>query len=290
MRQYYIADKNIKKGPFTIEELKNIHPNNGMLIWYDGLTSWVKPDSIIELNEPKAPEISIHKNENSHPVKTIVIEKSDTSGLNTIIAFLLVIIVIMVIAGIYFFQNRTPSANNLTAKIDSSSYSNSKIESNSSSSNMSVDENLIATDTLSSNKNSPETNLILDSIKRTYFLILNNYDNALSNKTFEAKNYFAPIIKVYYKMKDLTPLNIDEQIGNYYEEFLSTSIQYNFDSSYVIDNDNETFSFYAFAKFSCFRKSLGKTENCNLIQKIIFDSNQKIIELSDYKIYNLKFN
>lgn len=91
-------------------------------------------------------------------------------------------------------------------------------------------------------------------------------------------------------MKDLTPLNIDEQIGNYYEEFLSTSIQYNFDSSYVIDNDNETFSFYAFAKFSCFRKSLGKTENCNLIQKIIFDSNQKIIELSDYKIYNLKFN
>lgn len=289
MRYYYIAEKNIKKGPFTIEELKNIHPNNGMLIWYDGLASWVKPNSISELAEPKKTEVLIPKKENSQPIKTIVLEKSDTSGLNTIIALLLVIIVIMVIAGVYFFQNRTPSANNLTAKTDSTS--NSKVDSNIfSSNNMSVDENLIAKDTLLSNKNITETNLILDSLKKAYLLILNNYDIALANKTFDANNYFASSVKVYYKMKNLTPLNIDEQIGNYYEEFLSTSIQYNPDSSYVNDNGDQTFTLFAYGKFSCFRKSLGKTENCSLIQKIIFDSDRKIVELSDYKIYNLKFN
>ena len=289
MRYYFIADKNIKIGPFTIEELINIRPNNGMLIWYDGITSWVRPDTIRELDETKKIDIPIPEKENSQRVKTIVIEKSDTSGLNTIIALLLVIIVIMVIAGIYFFQNQTPGANNLTAKIDSSS--NHKVDSIiSSSNNMTVDENIIATDTLTSNKNTTETNLMLDSLKKAYLLILNNYDISLANKTFDAKNYFASSVKVYYKMKNLTPLNIDEQMGNYYEEFLNTSIQYNPDSSYVNDNEDQTFSLFAYGKFSCFRKSLGKTENCNLIQKIVFDSNQKIVELSDYKIYNLKFN
>lgn len=49
MRQYHILINYIQKGPFTIDELKNIELNKSTLIWYKELEDWTELQNIEEL-------------------------------------------------------------------------------------------------------------------------------------------------------------------------------------------------------------------------------------------------
>src|ERR1019366_10462014 len=51
MRQYYIYDGQMKKGPFDLEQLKSQSLNKETPVWYEGLKDWSMAGNIDELKE-----------------------------------------------------------------------------------------------------------------------------------------------------------------------------------------------------------------------------------------------
>lgn len=51
MRQYYIYDGQMKKGPFDLEQLKLQSLNRETPVWYEGLQDWLMAGNIEELKE-----------------------------------------------------------------------------------------------------------------------------------------------------------------------------------------------------------------------------------------------
>ena len=51
MRQYYIHDGEVKKGPFDFEQLKQLPLNNETPIWYEGLPDWTRAANLNELQQ-----------------------------------------------------------------------------------------------------------------------------------------------------------------------------------------------------------------------------------------------
>jgi len=51
MRQYYIHDGQMEKGPFDFEELKSQSLRKETPVWYEGLKSWAKAENLDELKE-----------------------------------------------------------------------------------------------------------------------------------------------------------------------------------------------------------------------------------------------
>lgn len=51
MRQYYIYDGQMKKGPFGLEQLKLQSLNKETPVWYEGLKDWSMAENIDELKE-----------------------------------------------------------------------------------------------------------------------------------------------------------------------------------------------------------------------------------------------
>jgi hypothetical protein len=59
MRKYYYSESGERKGPDTIEELKLIEGfSAGTLVWYEGLSDWVRADELSELSGVFAPAVS----------------------------------------------------------------------------------------------------------------------------------------------------------------------------------------------------------------------------------------
>lgn len=72
MRKYFIYDGQMKKGPFTLDELKTQSLKRESPIWYEDLQKWINAGDVEELNEffipkkiptplPKSVEISLKK-------------------------------------------------------------------------------------------------------------------------------------------------------------------------------------------------------------------------------------
>lgn len=51
MRQYYIFDGQVKRGPFDLEQLKLKVLSKETPVWYEGLTDWIMAGNIDELKE-----------------------------------------------------------------------------------------------------------------------------------------------------------------------------------------------------------------------------------------------
>ena len=58
MRQYYIYDGQMKKGPYDLEQLKLQSLNKETPVWYDGLKDWTMAGNIDELKEFFIPKIT----------------------------------------------------------------------------------------------------------------------------------------------------------------------------------------------------------------------------------------
>jgi hypothetical protein len=66
MQEYFIVENNQQKGPFSIEELKEIEITDSTLVWKVGLESWTEAKNIEELNlilkpVPLPPPLPINK-------------------------------------------------------------------------------------------------------------------------------------------------------------------------------------------------------------------------------------
>jgi hypothetical protein len=51
MRQYYIYDGQMKKGPFDLDQLKLQSLNKDTPVWYEGLKDWLMAGNVDELKE-----------------------------------------------------------------------------------------------------------------------------------------------------------------------------------------------------------------------------------------------
>ncbi len=51
MRQYFIYDGQLKKGPFNFEELKSESLSKETPVWYEGMQDWILAGSLTELKE-----------------------------------------------------------------------------------------------------------------------------------------------------------------------------------------------------------------------------------------------
>lgn len=51
MNQYYIVEDGVKKGPFSLEELKNLPFERNTLVWHKGFDKWQKAEEVKELKE-----------------------------------------------------------------------------------------------------------------------------------------------------------------------------------------------------------------------------------------------
>ena len=51
MKQYYIYDGQIKKGPFNLEQLKSQSLSRETPVWYEGLENWAMAGNLEELKE-----------------------------------------------------------------------------------------------------------------------------------------------------------------------------------------------------------------------------------------------
>jgi len=49
--QYFISERDVKTGPFSLEEMKEQHLAKDTLVWYQGLLEWTKASEILELTD-----------------------------------------------------------------------------------------------------------------------------------------------------------------------------------------------------------------------------------------------
>jgi hypothetical protein len=51
MKEYFLVENNVQKGPFSINEMKELNITRHTLVWKTGLENWVTADKIEELTE-----------------------------------------------------------------------------------------------------------------------------------------------------------------------------------------------------------------------------------------------
>ena len=59
MKSYFIRQDNMPKGPYSIDQLKEMKLNPAVLVWVEGLKQWIKALEIPELQQelfPPAPQ------------------------------------------------------------------------------------------------------------------------------------------------------------------------------------------------------------------------------------------
>ncbi len=114
MRQYYIHDGSLEKGPFTLEQLKNETITSNTQVWYEGLAAWTTADQIEELRSllaVKPPPLQVKV----QPVSAVEhYEKNKKSSKAKYIWTALGIVAVVVIGTLIYSNNQSQQAlNNL---------------------------------------------------------------------------------------------------------------------------------------------------------------------------------
>ncbi len=95
MRKYYRSDGQIRKGPFSLKELKEQSFSEGDYIWCEGLEDWQPADKLVELAglAPKAEGEAVPVLGKTSSVSIAVSSKSDRLRLWAIITIFYVFVV-----------------------------------------------------------------------------------------------------------------------------------------------------------------------------------------------------
>src|SRR5262245_52214722 len=67
MKSYFIRQDNKPQGPYSIDQLKEMKLNPGVLVWVEGLKQWIKALEIPELQQelfPPVPQFATHASSN----------------------------------------------------------------------------------------------------------------------------------------------------------------------------------------------------------------------------------
>ncbi len=115
MRQYYIYDGDVKKGPFVLEQLPEQSLKKDMLVWYEGLGDWTKAEKITELQPlltampPPLPK-NAEKNINRHEIINSFSDAEEIYDNDKRSLLLPVLITLVIIAGIlitlFYYRNK----------------------------------------------------------------------------------------------------------------------------------------------------------------------------------------
>ena len=108
MRQYYIHDGEVKKGPFDLEHLSEQSIKRETPVWYEGLEDWTKAETLGELQTlfgprtppPPLPKSPANNTSQRHDVLNSFSEAEELIPEKNKSLLLPIIITIIVIAGI----------------------------------------------------------------------------------------------------------------------------------------------------------------------------------------------
>lgn len=119
MQKYYLHNGTDQQGPFDFEELKARKISKSTPIWYAGLDNWTTAEQIPALQElfipvapppfymKAAPPTTFQNPASSEPVYTPVPQKQKSYGG---IAFSVVVLILLVLGGLYYVNQRTESS------------------------------------------------------------------------------------------------------------------------------------------------------------------------------------
>jgi hypothetical protein len=140
----------------------------------------------------------------------------------------------------------------------------------------------------SNNFQSIENKLIQIQSELTSFI--KGFYQSIIEQTFDANLYFSPTVKQYINNQDITPAEINKEMTDHYQEFINS--KYVFSDPFqisIVRNDSPlnyvTFEFH----YTVERVSKQKFQECDVVVKIGFDANDKIISYSEEAIKNLTF-
>lgn len=120
--------------------------------------------------------------------------------------------------------------------------------------------------------------------------IIQGYYQSIIDQTFDANFYFSPLVEQYINKRNLTPAEINAEMTNHYQEFINP--KYTFSDPFqlsIVRNDSPlnyvTYEFHYIVE----RVSKQKLQECDVLVKLGFDANDKIISYSEVEIKNLTF-
>jgi TonB family protein len=117
-----------------------------------------------------------------------------------------------------------------------------------------------------------------------------SYYNSLNNNTFDASNFYTPVVKEFLSLKNITPTEINEQQAIYNQQFLNRIADLDgmqIKKSNVINGT----TYYSFPlHFECFRTDIYKYQSVDVLIEIGWDGQQnRINSYVEKNIENLQF-
>ncbi len=120
--------------------------------------------------------------------------------------------------------------------------------------------------------------------------IVTSYFQSISDKSFNATNFFAEKVDYFITKKNVTPWDINEEMKSHYNEFVDSKFTFAEDFEITYHESIAGTNYVSFKGFfEAFRASKNKKQECLVTIKIGLNRNNKIVYYKEEKIENLKF-
>lgn len=120
--------------------------------------------------------------------------------------------------------------------------------------------------------------------------IVTNYFQSISDKSFNATNFFAEKVDYFITKKNVTPWDINEEMRIHYNEFVDSKFTFAEDFEITYHESISGTNYVSFKGFfEAFRASKNKKQECIVTIKLGLNRNNKIVYFKEEKIENLKF-
>lgn len=120
--------------------------------------------------------------------------------------------------------------------------------------------------------------------------LVTNYFQSISDKTFDATNFFAEKVEYFITKKNTTPWEINDEMKSHYSEFVDSKFTFTQDFEVTYHESISGINYVSFKGFfEAFRTSKNKKQECVVTIKLGLNKNNKIVYYKEDKIENLKF-
>jgi hypothetical protein len=194
--------------------------------------------------------------------------------------------------GYYQKQNRYESSG---SKEDEKKVSENETKSNEIKATPEVSKPTVASTTpvvppnnsdVSSNNSDVSSN---NDVVKTYNIISNYYSD-IKDKSFNAAKYYNESVVQFISYKNISCNEIQQRINESYGEFVNSKAIVDRGSFTFIRNTNGIKYFQYSLHFTCYRKSLAKGEECDVLIEIGVNDIFRLISYNELKVSNLKWN
>ncbi len=120
--------------------------------------------------------------------------------------------------------------------------------------------------------------------------IVTSYFQSISDKSFDATNFFAEKVDNFITKKNVTPWDINEEMRRHYDEFIDSKFTFAEDFEITYHESAGGINYVSFKGFfEAYRASKNKNQECIVTIKMGLNRNNKIVFYKEEKIENLKF-